>query len=206
MIRQFTRDLPAVARPLILFLVALLISIMLIRYSNGTVSEAEQRRDAQLRILNDTRARVSKSGQERDQIQKFLPIYYQLEKEGVVGEERRLDWIDALRVANTHADLYGVQYEIAVQQPLVTKDLLGAPDLDVRHSLMKLRFGLLHEEDLPRFLGALAAQGLGAFLVNQCTLTRTRALEKPVNIPTLQAECELSWVTLKMPSGKKEGK
>lgn len=205
MIRQFTQDLPALARPMALLLVALLVSVMFIRYSNRTVDEAAQRRDAQLRILNDTRMRVSKSGQERDQIQKFLPIYYQLEKEGIVGEERRLDWIDALRVANTHADLYGVQYEIAVQQPFTRKDLLGAPDLDVRHSLMKLRFGLLHEEDLPRFLGALAAQGVGSFMVNQCILTRARVPEKPVNVPTLQADCELSWITLKMAPAKKEG-
>ncbi len=202
--RRLTQDIPALIRPLMALLAVLLMGSMLIRYSNQSVAEAIQRRDTQQRLLNDARTRVLKSGEERDLILKFLPAYFQLEKEGLVGEERRLDWIDALRVANNHADLYGVQYEISVQQPYANKDALGAPGLDVRHSVMKLRFGLLYEDDLPRFLNALSAQGLGAYVVNQCSLTQVRALDKPVNTPTLQADCELSWITLAVPP-KKEG-
>ena len=204
MLRQFALDIPALLRPLGALLVALLVFYFVVRYSNQSVSQATQRRDAQQRALSEARARVHKSGEERDMIQKYLPTYYQLEKEGIVGQERRLDWIEGLRVANNHADLYGVQYEIGVQQPYAKKDALGAPNLDIRSSIMKLRFGLLHEEDLSRFLGAISAQGLGTFIVNQCSLTRIRKLDKPVNQPTLQADCELSWITL-APATKKEG-
>ena len=205
MARQFIRDLPALIRPLVVVLIAIVVSFMVIRFANRSVAQATQNRDAQQRALGEARTRVYKSGEERDLIRKFLPAYYQLEKEGIMGLERRLDWLEALRVANTHADLYGVQYEISAQQPYPRGDVLGAPSLEVRHSVMKLRFGLLHEEDLSRFLNALLAQGLGAFLVNQCSLAQVRKLERPVNQPTLQAECELSWITLSTPQ-KKEGK
>ncbi|MFN0314983.1 MAG: hypothetical protein ACKVQA_08100, partial [Burkholderiales bacterium] len=187
---QIVRDLPALIRPIAAVLAALVVSAMLVQFANRSVIEAKQKRDAQERALAEARSRVYKSGEERDLILKFLPAYYQLEKEGIVGAERRLDWLDALRVANTHADLYGVQYEITAQQPLPRGDVLGAPSLDVRHSLMKLKFGLLHEEDLSRFLNALLAQGVGAFLVNRCSLSQIRKLERPLNQPTLQAECE----------------
>ncbi len=205
MVRQFIRYLPALIRPLLVLLATVVMSFMVIRFANRLVTEAIQKRDTQERALAEARRRVYKTGEERDLILKFLPAYYQLEKEGLVGVERRLDWLDALRVANTHADLYGVQYEITAQQPYPKGEVLGAPSLEVRHSVMKLRFGLLHEEDLSRFLGALSAQGLGTFLVNQCSLTQIRKLERPVNQPALQADCELSWITLAPPQ-QKEGK
>jgi hypothetical protein len=204
-VRQIIRALPTLIQPIAILLAALVVSVMLVQFANRSVIAATQRRDAHERALAESRTRVYKSGEERDLILKFLPAYYQLEKEGIVGLERRLDWLDALRVANTHADLYGVQYEITAQQPFPSADVLGAPSLEVKHSLMKLKFSLLHEEDLARFLNALLAQGVGAFLVNQCSLGQIRKLERPVNQPTLEADCELSWITFDA-TQKKEGK
>lgn len=202
MLRQILQDLPALLRPLGALLLALFLSYAVIRLSNTSVSQAREARDTQERALADARSRVRKSGEEKDVIQRYLPAFYQLEKEGLIGAERRLDWIEALRVANDHAELYGVQYEISAQQPVLKKELLGAANVDVRHSLMKLRFGLLHEGDLRRFLDALAAQGLGSFVVNECKLAQVRRPQRAVNEPNLQAECELSWITLAIPQKK----
>jgi len=206
MLRRITQDLPALIRPMLVFFIVAVVSFLIVRYSNESVASAAQRRDAQQRAANDARTRVQKSGEERDLILKLLPAFYELERQGLVGQERRLDWLDALRVANTHADLYGVQYEISVQQSYATGDFLGTPNLDVRHSTMRLQFGVLHEEDLGRFLGALSAQGVGAFLVNQCSLSPMRKVEKFVNQPTLKADCELSWITMAVPPKKEVAK
>jgi len=202
MLSRLLHDLPALLRPLGALVVALLIGFVVIQLSNTSVSQARQARDAQERALAETRERVRKSGEERDVIQRYLPAYYQLEKEGLIGAERRLDWIEALRVANDHAGLYGIQYEITPQQVLPDRLKLGISHIDVKQSLMKLNFGLLHEGDLRRFLDALAAQGLGSFVVNQCTLTQMRRPERALNEPNLQAQCELSWLTLSVPATK----
>ncbi|MBM3394134.1 MAG: hypothetical protein FJY37_05795 [Betaproteobacteria bacterium] len=199
MLRQVLSDLPALIKPLLVLAVSLFISIAVIRISNSSVALAQQARDSQERALSEARNRVRKSGEERDMMQKYLPIYYQLEKEGIVGEERRLDWVEALRVANNHADIYGVQYEISPQRDFAKKELLGLQNVSARQSVMKLRFSLLHEGDLRRFLDALAAQGLGAFIVDQCAVTQMRRPERPANEPNLAAECELSWLTLQVP-------
>lgn len=202
MLSRLLHDLPALLRPLGALVVALLIGFVVIQLSNTSVSQARQARDAQERALAEARERVRKSGEERDVIQRYLPAYYQLEKEGLIGAERRLDWIEALRVANDHAGLYGIQYEITPQQVLPDRLKLGISHIDVKQSLMKLNFGLLHEGDLRRFLDALAAQGLGSFVVNQCTLTQMRRPERALNEPNLQAQCELSWLTLSVPATK----
>ena len=62
---------------------------------------------------------------------------------------------------------------------------------------MKLRFGVLHEGDLLRFFQALAAQKVGRFSVTVASLQRLPVnLAVPVNQPTLEAECEVAWITI----------
>ena len=46
--------------------------------------------------------------------------------------------------------------------------------IQLQESVMKLRFRLLHEEDLPRFLDALGRHGVGFFTVEQCAMRRLR--------------------------------
>jgi hypothetical protein len=46
------------------------------------------------------RATVLQSGQEKGLIDRYVEAYRQLERAGIVGEEQRISWIDALRAAN----------------------------------------------------------------------------------------------------------
>ena len=113
--------------------------------------------------LVEARNRVQQSGQEKRVIEQYVEPYRQLERAGIVGEEQRISWIDALRAANQEADLYGVEYDIGPQQPYAFTSEVNAGALSVRQSIMKLRLGLLHEGDLFRFFQALAAQKAGGF-------------------------------------------
>ena len=47
-----------------------------------------------------------------DTLRRYIGPYQQLERAGIIGEEKRLNWIDALRMANSDAQLYGVDYEV----------------------------------------------------------------------------------------------
>jgi hypothetical protein len=62
---------------------------------------------------------------------------------------------------------------------------------------MQLRFRLLHEGDLLRFFDALARQGAGVFTVDQCLLRRIDSRGVLRYQPNVNAECELSWITVK---------
>jgi hypothetical protein len=72
--------------------------------------------------------------------------------------------------------------------------------------MMKVKLGLLYETDLLTFFRVLAQQNVGAFAVNQCSLQRlTSDVSKPVNQPTLRAECDVAWVTIPPPAAPEGG-
>ncbi len=206
MLNLSAQDLRALSRPLVVLAVVAAVSALAVAYSGRAVKRAQTDVKKEESAFVEARNRVEQSGQEKRVIEQYVQPYKQLERAGIVGEEQRISWIDALRVANQEADLYGVQYDVGPQQPYSFMGEVNAGTLSVRQSIMKLHLGLLHEGDLFRFFQALAAQKVGRFSVNQCTLKRLPVdLAVPVNQPTLNADCELAWITIGGPSAE-EGK
>jgi hypothetical protein len=200
------RDLQTLSKPLIVLALVAAVGAAAVAYTAGMVKRAKSDVSAQEGALIEARNRVQQSGQEKGIIERNVEPYRQLERAGIVGEEQRIGWIDALRAANREADLYGVEYEVGSQQPYSFMSEVNAGALTVHQSIMKVRLGLLHEGDLFRFFEALAAQKVGRFAVNHCNLKRLSVdLSVPVNQPTLHAECELAWITIAGP-GLEEGK
>jgi len=200
------KDLRALSRPLVVLTVIAIASTATVFYSSAAVKNAREQVKKEEAALVEARNHVQQSGEEKRQIEQYVEPYRQLERAGIVGEEQRISWIDALRTANQEADLYGVEYNIGPQQPYTFKGEVNAGALSVRQSIMKLHLGLLHEGDLFRFFEALAAQKVGRFAVNACSLKRLPVdLSVPVNQPTLNADCEVAWITIAGPGGE-EGK
>jgi len=206
MLNLSAKDWRALSRPLIVLAAVAVVSAIAVAYTGRTVKNAQAQVKTEESALIEARNRVQQSGQEKRVIEQYVEPYRQLERAGIVGEEQRISWIDALRTANQEADLYGVEYNIGAQQPYsFTSEVNGGP-LSVRQSIMKLHLGLLHEGDLFRFFQALSAQKVGRFSVNQCSLKRLPVdLSVPVNQPTLSADCEVAWITIAGPTTE-EGK
>lgn len=199
------RDLRALSKPLLTLGIVGAIAAAAVWYSGKAVTGAQAEIKGEEAKRIEARNQIQRSGQEKSVIEHYIEPYRELERAGIVGEERRIGWIDALRAANQEADLFGVEYEVSPQQAYSFSGEVGAGPLTIHQSLMKLRFALLHEGDLFRFFDALAAQRVGRFSVNQCTLTRLPVdLAVPVNQPTLNAQCELAWITIAGPP--EEGK
>jgi hypothetical protein len=206
MLNLSTQDWRALSRPLIVLAVVAAVSAIAVVYTGRTVKNAQAQVKTEDSALMEAKNRVQQSGQEKRVIEQYVEPYRQLERAGIVGEEQRISWIDALRTANQEVDLYGVEYNIGPQQPYSFTSEVNAGTLSVRQSVMKLHLGLLHEGDLFRFFQALAAQKVGRFSVNQCSLKRLPVdLTVPVNQPTLNADCEVAWITIAGPSTE-EGK
>jgi hypothetical protein len=65
---------------------------------------------------------------------------------------------------------------------------------------MKLQLGLLHEEQLFRFLQGLQRQVTGLFLVRSCQLQRAER-DRPIktnrtDLINIRAACDLEWLTI----------
>lgn len=199
-------DLQALRAPLLVLLVVLLAGAAAVYYSDRLVKEARQQFAQQQRQLKDARTRLQKSGEEKDVIVKYLDSFRQLQSAGLIGEEQRINWLDGLRLANQQADLFGVDYQIGTQTTYAYASEFNPGQIALNQSIMKVQFRLLHEEDLMRFLNALGRQGGGLFTIDQCAMKRLDTGGVIRYQPNLAANCQLSWITLKVASSAEPNK
>jgi len=191
----------ALTLPLLVLAAAVAVSAAVMHYSRGEIDNAERQLAAQQAQARDARLRVQKSGEEQDIIVRYQDAYRALAQAGFIGDERRINWLDALRVVNQKGELYGISYQIAPQRPYAFASELAPDPLAVRQSVMKLRFALLHEGDLPRFFALLSQQNAGVYVPDQCTLQRVPGSAQLRNQPHLMADCDISWLTVRPAAG-----
>ena len=191
--------------PLLALAAGLLACVAAVHFSRAEIDKAQRQLAAQQTQARDARMRVQKSGDERDIIVRYQDAYRKLLQAGFAGDEQRINWLDALRVVNQKAELFGISYQITPQQPYVFAAELAAEPMAVRQSVMKLRFALLHEGDLPRFFELLSQQNAGVYVPEQCTMQRTPGNPTIRYQPNLMADCEISWITVK-PAGGAENR
>lgn len=192
-------DLAALRNPLLVLFALLLIAAAAI-YSTEQLKEAAQRNLVQQESrLKEARTRLQKSGEEKDIIVRYRDAFRALEQAGFVGDEKRINWLDGLRLTNQQADLFGVDYQISAQKRYRYAATLDPGDVRLYESEMRLRFRLLHEEDLIRFFTLLARQNVGIFHLNRCDVRRIDTRGVIRYQPNLSVECELSWITAKTP-------
>jgi hypothetical protein len=169
----------------------------MLEYTSQQRLQSSKRYQNEQTALRDAQTRFQRSGEERQTVSHYLQNYRQLEKLGFVGQEHRLNWVEGLRAANEKAGLFGVDYQIGAQEPfpyLAKGDPLGDR---VRRSQMKVALGLVHEDDLMRFFGALAAQHPGLYTLNGCSIDRVAKESAPAaRQRNLTANCDLSWMTI----------
>jgi len=194
-------DLRALKNPLLALLAVALVGGLAIYYSERLKMSARQQLVQQQAQLKAAQTRLQKSGDEKDIIVRYRDRFRQMERVGFIGEEQRINWLDGLRVANQQADLFGVDYQIGAQRPYAYAADFNPGQLALNQSVMRLRFRLLHEEDLVRFFDALARQGTGLFTIDQCMLRRIDTRGVIRFQPNVNAECDLSWITVKVGAG-----
>lgn len=190
-------DFKALRIPLLVLVCTAAIAAGAIYYTNFLREQSGQKLIEQQKQLVQARTRLQRSGEEKDVIVRYLPAYQQLQRAGFAGDEQRINWLDGLRVANQQAELFGVDYQISIQRPYLYAAELNSGPLPLMESVMKLRFRLLHEDDLMRFFNALARQNVGFFLIDQCNAVRIDTGGVIRYQPNLLVDCELSWITVK---------
>ncbi len=191
-------DLQALRNPLLVLFIVLLLAAAAM-YSTEQLKAASDRQLAQQRVrLNEARTRLQKSGEEKDIIVRYRDAFQALQRAGFVGEEKRINWLDGLRVTNQRADLFGIDYQIGAQKKYQYAGSLNPGQVELFESVMRLRFRLLHEEDLMRFFNLLAQQNLGIFHIDRCNMQRIDTRGVIRYQPNVTAECEVSWITARI--------
>lgn len=184
---------------IVVLLSTLLVMSVLVYYAHLSKETSMRAVENQKTQLQQATQRYQSSGAEKNNIIKYLPQYQQLISKGVVGEERRLEWVDALRNIHKNQKLFSIKYTVGAQEPYKPAYSLNAGQFRVTRSMMKLELAMLHEGDLLILLEGLANQQSSPFIVRQCEMTRQNANIGSSLTPNMQAKCELDWITIHEP-------
>jgi hypothetical protein len=151
-----------------------------------TAAEAERRQAAE---------RLARISEEEREVKEKLDVYKQLKSLSILGEEQRLEWADAIQRIRMQRELLDLNFRVDRQRLLVSAP--GKPaNVEFYASTMRVQLGLLHEDDLLRFLADLRDSGNAYYSVKRCTLTRMGPVSGAQISPRLRGDCEIDLVTI----------
>ena len=142
------------------------------------------------------RERLTRIAEEEKEVNDKLAIYRRLKSLHILGEERRLEWADAMTRIRTSRELLDLRYVVERQRLL--KSVPGKPaNVDFFASTMKVDIALLHEGDLLTFLHDLRESGNAYYSVQSCSMSRTGVAPTGTSIvPRLRSTCEIDLITI----------
>jgi len=140
--------------------------------------------------------------QEEKLIRDFYPKFVELYNKGIIGQERRLTWIETLNNAEDRIKLPSITYDIASQTKYTPDYSLNTGNFQIYTSPMKLNMNLLHEGDLKKMLDTLSTNAPGIYNVSNCKLRPSgQIILDNASKGNITAECELKWFNIKKSDG-----
>lgn len=178
-----------------LILVGLLVSLAdQYREKNEVALQTQQN------MLNQARQKFQSSGLEKETITQYLPVYNDLLATGFIGEERRIEWIEALRNIHAKHKLFSIDYSIDLQENYKPSFLPNLGNFVLHRSVMSVKLDMLHEGDMLAVIDGLREQTT-PFIVRDCEISRPigAAIDTKNVAINMQANCEIDWLTLRDP-------
>ncbi len=166
-------------------------SLDFVRAQRAATQAAEQQ-------AAEARKRVLFVRHEKEDLLVYYPKYQALMERGVVGADRRLDWVEAVEALGRRHGLFSLTYALGAQKPLDAPAAAAArAGFDVSVSPMTLEIAALHEGQLLDFLDSLRHEIKGLGMLERCTLGRASSPRELRYAPQISATCTIGWVTLR---------
>lgn len=192
--------------PLVILGVTFVVLGALIGFAHYYSQQQQKALETQKNQLNAARQRYLSSGSEKDIITEYLPQYQKLINKGFVGEERRIEWVDELRMQHQQHKLYAIQYNIGQQEEYKPTFALNLGAFILHRSVMKLELDMLHEGDILKLTESMANNDTPPFILRDCEMLRVNhGTTFNQLIPNLHAKCELDWLTIHEPASVTAG-
>ena len=185
-------------RPLIMLGACALVSLLLVLAGwqfEKAQSEAYQQ---SLSNLQSTHSLYRNIVNDIDLLDQYRNLYNGYKSSGLVGEERRLSWIESLEGTNEVLRLPTLAYSLQPQEKFERPGFKAKRGVEVLSSPMELKMGLLHEEDLFALLEGLRLSIRNLFTVDSCLINRDSSVERSLDTkrPNLSSTCTIRWVTI----------
>jgi hypothetical protein len=148
----------------------------------------------------EVQKRLASANEEEREIKANLQQYQALAARGVIGEEKRLDWIDTITAIKNERRLFNIGYSIEPQKQLDYPGFASGGGVNFVVSRAKIELQLLHEEDLLNFVDDLAKRGKSYLSVRSCDVQRIDRGSSgggTTLAPRLQATCVFDLITIR---------
>ena len=185
-------------RPLIFFMVAILLASGLATAGYFYEMEKLDSYKQSISTLRSTHNLYSNMVNDLDLLEQYRNKFSEYKSSGLVGEERRLSWIESLQSTNKVLKLPTLTYNLLPQEDFKRPGFKQERNVVVNSSPMELTMGLLHEEDLFAILEGLRLSISNLFTVDSCSITRISGVETSWDTrkENMRSECVLRWVTI----------
>ncbi len=164
--------------------------------ADAALKAAQRQAAAAQRERQLSTERLARIAEEEREVKEKINVYQRLTALNIIGEERRLEWADAIARIRAQRELLDVRYRVERQRLL--QSVPGKPgNIDFYASTMRVELQLLHEEDLLRFLNDLRDSGNAYYSVRTCAMSRTGSAGTGATMaPRLRADCTIDLITL----------
>lgn len=136
-------------------------------------------------------------------INNYYPRFLTLYQQGIIGPERRLDWLESLQKVADNLEIPKLRYEVASQRQSETDWPINTGRFQLYSSNMQLSMEMLHELDLLRLVDQLEKTKSGFFTISDCEMgRRTEHIVVDATIPNVNATCNIQWYSIKLSSGQ----
>lgn len=152
----------------------------------------------------EMQGKLNRAREEEQELRDKIGRYLALRSQGLIGAEKRLDWIEAIGRVKTLRRIIHLEYEFQPQRPVDAAILPSGASgggFTAMSSQMHMKLRVLHEGDLLGFLDDLRAAVQATIQVRSCSIDRIdpNGGEVPAsqtNRAQLLAECTLEWISL----------
>ena len=184
---------------LIALAIALVVSIGMLSASYQFWESTDRSLKGVERQLRAAREKFRTIDEQEAMIATYYPQFQELERQGIIGREHRLDWIENLSRADENLKLPKLAYSIGAQEPFSAEFPLAGGAYALYASNMSLDLGLLHGQDLFKLLGWLDDDAQGLYSVDTCDLVRRMDDPGSPRQAHVTSNCELRWYTIRKP-------
>lgn len=185
-------------RPLIIIVVAIMVSGAFAVAGYHYEKTQREEYQAALSTLRSTHKLYSNIINDIDLLDQYRSLYSEYKSSGLVGEERRLSWIESLESTNEVLRLPTLTYNLNPQEDFKRPGFKLKRGVAVMSSPMDLTIGMLHEEDLFALLEGLRLSIQNLFTVDSCSIIRTSPVDRSLDTKkaNLRTLCTIRWVTI----------
>ena len=191
---------PSIRKALLLFCIVFTGAITAVVLSGSYLEGVQDNEKKATNSMRIWKSKIETAKANNNIIVEYEKPYLKLIEDGIVGEEKRLSWFEALQTTASSRGLNTFHFSTTKQSAVKHRDISGNySSLNIYRSNMDLSMQVSHEGDLFAVFNDLSLNAKGLYSIDSCNISGVKGKIDATNefTSSLSANCKLSWHTIK---------